>query len=324
MGAEEAFVTYVRNGHLDQIHALPSALAAVLAQLNLQEVARPADIARVLSPGADDVDVDQSHLRTRVLGELEEIVQQISRFLRVQGLADGTTISLHGLYAPWIDVDPLQGVASVRSIPRTPVATRVALGILDELRAAPEGVLAGKGPGFYRAAANWAGLLGEVRRPAIVCGALLALMILAAVTTYGLRTAALLRQIDHTGQELQALIDKRAGAKVPESARPSVLQQQLKTLREQARTAARGPAVPYANLGTFSDVSIQVAAVPGVTVESLQVNGSQVAMTGQTPTFQAVEILKDKLGALPRFRGRTVRLTYQRAGQGLTYRVTVQ
>src|SRR5579862_4286109 len=41
VGAEEAFLTVLRGGHLDQIVALPSALNSVLAELGAQGLAQP-------------------------------------------------------------------------------------------------------------------------------------------------------------------------------------------------------------------------------------------------------------------------------------------
>jgi hypothetical protein len=47
-------------------------------------------------------------------------------------------------------------------------------------------------------------------------------------------------------------------------------------------------------------------------------------LTGQTPSYQAAESLRDRFGSVPRFKGRTAKLTYQRAGQTISYRIVVQ
>lgn len=325
VGAEEAFATLLRGGQVDQIKVLPSALPSVLAELSLQGVARPEDVYRLLTGEADDKRINRSLLRSRLVNALEDVLEQIGRFLQVQGLPAATTVSLHGLYAPWIEVDVEHASARLAAGPKPGgLPQRMALGILEELRGSPGAVLTGKGPGFYRAAATWRGILAEVRRPAIACGVLVALMLLVAGSSYLLRTVSLLRQLSRTDQELHTLVVKHVGANVPESAQASVLRERLQSLREQARMASRTNSSPYAMLGTFTDLSVQAAAVPGVTVENMQISGTQVVLAGQTPSYQAAETLKDRLGAVPRFRGRTVRLTYQRAGQGLAYRVTVQ
>jgi type II secretory pathway component PulL len=325
VGAEEAFLTVVRAGHVDRIVVLPSALQAVLAELAAQGITRPQDVAGLLTGAADGSGGGREGLRTRLRHELHDVAGQIGRFLRMQSLPPGTTCSVHGLYAPWIELDAAGGTVRVAEKPRPgELGERVALGILDELGIAPGAVLAGKGPGFFRAGSSWSALLGEVRRPLIALGVLLLLTLAVAGGTYALRTGSLLRQLALSNQELGTLVAKRVGGDVPESARVSVLREQLASLREQSRAAAHSAAVPYAVLGTFSDVSVQAAAVPGITVESVQIAAAQVTLTGQTPSYQAAEALRDKLGAIARFKGRTPKLTYQRAGQTIAYRITVQ
>ncbi len=325
VGAEEAFATLAREGRVDQVNVLPGAQAALLAELRQDGAVRPEDVYRLLLGEPDEAQVGRGPLRARLLGELKDIVEEIGRFLRVQALPPGTTLSLHGLYAPWVEVDLAQGLANLNAGPNPEsLPSREALGIVEELRAAPAAVLAGKGPSFHRAAASWRGIVAEVRRPAIAFGALLVLLIVVASTTYTARTVSLQRQLARTQQDLNALLVKRVGANVPESARSSVLRELLLNLRDQARAVARTGSTPYAMLSALTEVSVQAAAVPGVTVESVQISGTQIALSGQTPSYQAAEALRDRLGADPRFRGRTVGLTYQRAGQGLSYRVTVQ
>lgn len=325
VGAEEAFVTLIRDGHVEQIAVLPSALGSILAELAEQGITRPQDVTRLLAGEGDDSRVDRSLLRSRLQAEIRDVVERIARFVGVHILPPDTTASVHGLYAPWIELDAAKGTARLLEAPRPAGArVRVALGILEELGSAPERVLSSKGPGFFRAAATWPAIVAEVRRPLIALGVLLLLALTAAAGTYGVRTVSLLRQLDRSQQELQRLVAKRVGANVPESARVSVLREQLASLREQSRAAARAAAVPYAVLGTFSDVSTQAATVPGITVDSVQITAAQVTVAGQTPSYQSAEALRDKVGAIARFKGRTAKLTYQRAGQTIAYRITVQ
>ncbi|MFI5400120.1 MAG: type II secretion system protein GspL [SAR324 cluster bacterium] len=325
VGAEEAFLTVVSGGHIDRIVALPSALQSLLAELVEQGMTRPRDVTRLLAGESDDSRVNRSLLRTRLQHELQAVVGQIDRFLRVHPLPPGTTCSVHGLYAPWIALDTAQGTASFADPPRPAAGPeRAALGILHELAAAPEAVLSPKGPSFYRAAATWSAVFAAVKRPLVALGVLLLLTLATAGGTYVVRTVALRSQIARTNEELQALVAKRVGGNVPESARVSVLREQLAALRERARAAARIAAVPYAVLGTFSDLSTQAATVPGITVQDVQISLAQATMEGQTPSYQLAETLRDKVGAIARFKGRTAKLTYQRAGQAIAYRITVQ
>ena len=325
LGAEEAFITLSRDGRVDQAKALPGAQAEVLADLRPAGAARPEDVYRLLLGEGDEALEERALLRSRLLGELKEMAWEIGRFLRVLALPPGTTLSLHGLYAPWIEVDLAQGSANLNPAPeRDSLPRREALGIVEELRVAPAGVLSGKGPSFHRAAASWRGIVAEVRRPAIAFGVLLVLLIAVASTAYIARTVSLQRQLARTQQDLNALMVKRVGSNVSESARSSVLRELLLNLRDQARAVARTGSTPYAMLGALTELSVQAAAVQGVTVDGVQISGTQITMTGQTPSFQAAEALRDRLGAAARFRGRAVKLPYERAGQGLSYRVTLQ
>jgi type II secretory pathway component PulL len=325
VGAEEAFVTLAREGRVDHAKVLPGAQAEVLAELGQHGAVRPEDLYRLLLGASDDTEEGPGQLRFRLLGELREIVDEIGRYLRVQALPPGTTLSLHGLYAPWIAVDLVQGLASLNTSPAAEsLPRREALGIVEDLRAAPAGVLSGKGPSFHRAAASWRGIASEALRPAIAFAVLLVLVIGMASAAYIARTVSLQRQLARTQQDLNALLVKRVGGNVPESARSSMLRELLMNLRDQARAVSRTGSTPYAMLGALTELSVQAAAVQGVTVESVQITGTQITMAGQTPSFQAAEALRDRLGAAPRFRGRTVKLTYQRAGQSLAYRVTLQ
>jgi hypothetical protein len=324
VGAEEAFATVVRGGQMDQVQVLTSSLPAVLAELSQQGMSGPVDVHRLLSGEGDETRVNRSLLRSRLVAALEEVVDQIGHFLRVQALVPGTTLSLHGLYAPWIEVNLGKSQATLASGLRSAAASRAALGILEELYRAPERVLISKGPGFYRAAASWRSLITEVRGPAIALGVLIALLIVVSGTGYLMRTISLLRQLERTDREFQALVVQHIGANVPESARQSVLRERLQALRDQARLTSKAGTTPYAILGTFTDLSLQATQVPGITVESLQINGPQVVLSGQTPSYQAAEALRDRIASVSRFRTRAVKVTYQRAGQNLVYRVTVQ
>lgn len=325
VGAEEAFVTLLRDGLVDQIVVLPSALGSILSELAEQGLTRPQDVTRLLAGETGDSRAELGPLRARLQSEIRDVAGRIARFLGVHVLPPDTTASVHGLYAPWIELDAAKGVARFSEAARPAGArVRVALGILEELGAAPEGVLSGKGPGFFRSASTWPAILAEVKRPLIALGVLVLVALAVAAGTYAVRTVSLLRQLERTRQELRALVAKRVGADVPESARVSVLREQLASLREQARAAARSSAVPYAILGTFTDVSTQAAAVPGVTVETVQVAAAQVTVAGQSPSYQSAEALRDKMGAIARFKGRTAKLTYQRAGPTIAYRITVQ
>ena len=325
VGAEEAFLTVLSGGHIDRIVSLPSALQPLLAEMAEQGMTRPRDVARLLAGESDDSRVNRSLLRTRLQHELQAVVGQIDRFLRVHPLPPDATSSVHGLYAPWIELDAAQGTVRLADPPRAAGGPeRTALGILHELASAPEAVLSAKGPGFYRAAATWSDILASVRRPLVALGVLLLLTLAAAGGTYGVRTWTLRSEIARTNEDLQALVAKRVGGNVPESARVSVLRDQLAALRERARAAARIAAVPYAVLGTFSDLSTQAATVPGITVRDVQISVAQATLEGQTPSYRLAETLRDKVGAIARFKGRTAKLTYQRAGEAIVYRITVQ
>jgi hypothetical protein len=102
-----------------------------------------------------------------------------------------------------------------------------------------------------------------------------------------------------------------------------ILRERVQKAREEAKGTARFASYRYDTLALLSDLSGSIGKSSGITVESLTLGKDRVSLVGTTPSFQASEGLKNQLATLAAFKGKEPKLTHQRAGQTITFRLTI-
>jgi Tfp pilus assembly protein PilN len=102
------------------------------------------------------------------------------------------------------------------------------------------------------------------------------------------------------------------------------LQDQVEKLKKEHRTLARFANYHYDTLDLFKQIADAMKTYPNLTVDSVSFNGDRFVMTGTTPNYTDSEGLKTALADLPRFKGRTTKITHTRAAQVIQYRLSIE
>jgi hypothetical protein len=309
---------------MDAVKPIATALADIWIDLNQRGTATARDIRHLLageSLGAGD---EGGALRGRLIVELEHAAAEINLFLRVHGLGEDYRVDVFGLYGPCFAADTGGQVKmAVDPVKMALAPERRFLGVVNEVQAALPQLRRRPGVNFYRAGAGWLGQIAEYRRPLLAAAALLIVWTVLASGLFIARTVSLARQRTATEAEAQAIVNRHVPSKPPLSTGLSVMRERAQKSREEGRGLARFAGYQYDALALVADLSGALGAAGGVTVESLTFGPNRLSLVGTTPSFQATEALKGRIETISRYKGRPVTLNHQRAGQAITFRLTV-
>jgi hypothetical protein len=323
-GAEESFVALVREGRIESIRSVATDLSALVLELQRQGVVSPQEIHRVLAGESESDNVNRTLVRSRMLGELNALAGELNLFLRVHDQGPPFAVEFFGLFGAFLRWGEARQVEVVGEPARSAASPpRRFLGILDELQTAALTLRSRQGVNFHAAGYGVWGQLAELRRPLVAAAALLALVIVLAVAQYGGRTWELWRQRAGVEAQIQAVIRKNIASSPPLSMGLPILRERVQKAREEAKGTARFSTYQYDALTLLSDLSGAIGDAAGITVESLTFGKDRLALVGTTPSFQASEALKNRLAGLAPFKGKEPKLTHQRAGQTITFRLTI-
>lgn len=324
-GGEECFVSLVREGRIAALHSISTGLPSLVLELQRQGISSAAEIHSVLRGESGSEKINRAPVRSRALGELALLADELNLFLRVHDRGAPFGVVCFGLFGPFLRLGT-SGRIEVIEDPPPPLAGggRRHLGILHELGGHLAALRSHRGVNFYTTGFGWRGYLPELRRPLILAGVLLALVAIIAGTRYALQTRELWRQKAEVEAQIQAIVQKHIAANPPFATAVPILRERVQKARDDARGTARFAGYRYDALELLAEVSAAAGAAGGVTVESFAAGKERLSIVGTTPSFQASEALRNRLAALPRFKGREPKLTHQRAGQTITFRLTVE
>ncbi|HEX7927717.1 MAG TPA: hypothetical protein VF678_09005, partial [bacterium] len=198
------------------------------------------------------------------------------------------------------------------------------LGIVEELQGDPGALRTRQGLNFYAGGYGLLGQLMELRRPLIIAATLFVVVLGLSSIQYVLRTVELWRERSAVEAQIQAVIRKNVASNPPLSTGLPILRERVQKARDDAKGTARFSTYQYDALTMLSDVSAAVGGATGVTVESMTLGKDKLSLVGTTPSFQTSEALKNRLGGLAPFKGKEPKLTHQRSGQTITYRLTIE
>lgn len=323
-GAEECFVSLVRDGRIAALRSITTGLPSLVLELQRQGISGAAEIHRVLRGESGSEKINRAPVRSRALGELALLADELNLFLRLHDRGVPFGAACYGLFSPFLRLGESGRFELVEEFPEPASGGRRHLGILHELDGHLTALRTREGLNFYAAGFGWRGYLPEVRRPLLLATVLLILAAAIAGTRYALQTAELWRQKAQVEAQIQAIVRKHIAANPPIATAIPILRERAQKARDDARGTARFAGYQYDTLALLAEVSTAVGAAEGITVESLSAGKERFSMVGTTSSFQASEALRNRLAALPRFKGREPKLAHQRAGQTITFRLTVE
>ncbi len=271
-------------------------------------------------------DEERQALRARFHERLQAACTEVNRFLRINGSGGAYSVSSHGLLGELLHWNEDTGAFTL-SPPDSGwlTAARSHFGVLGALLTNPRNVVAGRGPNFFRRVGTWTAVLRELKWPLAVTGILLALLAGVVGTSLHLRTAALTEQLAAQEQALLELLRIPGPLNtVAVNAALANLQGELNALREEREARAYLETYHFDTLKLLRNLSQIYRRHPQLTVDALTLNRERFALSGTTREYADTEALKSRIGALPNFEGRTVKVTHSRAGQQIRYRLIVE
>jgi len=355
-GAEETFISVVQANRLQSVKAFPfNPIERILTAtegdvrtprqfIQLLDRRHRPDDAEVPGPDAapappgkpsllDSMERRHSHSESermlylyRFRADLEGIVADLNQFLRLQALGEPLTLSVHGMFAPFLEWDAESGVLRLRSNKEeVHPSERGAMGVLEELQAHAQDLVSPSGIGFQRRRVGWWNALSDLRRPLAVMAAGLVLLAALALGNLYLGLGGLRAELRRAQGDLaNALRAELRGAPADPAAGLRALRQQVEQARAAQSADSRFLDYDHEVLDMLEEVTSLFAERTGLTVESLGYNAERFSLSGKTPSYNDSESLRDALSRLPRFQGRDAKLTHQRTAQDITFRISIE
>jgi type II secretory pathway component PulL len=323
-GAEECFIALVHDGRIEAVRSVSTGLTGLVLELQRQGIASPREIRWVLQGETDSDKINRGLVRSRMLSELAVLVAELNLFLRVHDQGKPSALVFFGLFGGFLRLGAAGRIEVVEDPPKAESSPeRRYLGIVEELQRNPEALRARQGLNFYAAGHGLWGQLADLRRPLIAAAVLLALVVVLGGTQYVVRTVELWRERSAVEAQIEAIIRKNVASNPPVATGLPILRERVQKARDEVKGTARFATYQYDGLAMLAELSATIGAAPGVTVESLTLGKDRLSLVGTTPSFQASEALKNRLGTLAAFKGKEPKLTHQRAGQTITFRMTI-
>jgi hypothetical protein len=325
LGADEAFVSQVREGRMEAVKSVSSSLTAMLLELHNLGINSAGALRRLLSAPVVQERPDLESARSKLKAELESLAGEINLFIRIQSMGQAAAVYTYGLYAPWLEHSPATGQLSLdwsRSAPALP--QRMFFGALGELVAAPDALKTRHAINFHRGGSGWTNRLKESRRPLLVGGVLLLLVLLLLTVNFGTRAVGLYRQQAEGEAAIHKIVRRYVSTDLPVSTGLAIIKERAQKARDDLKGTSRFSTYSYNALTLLTAISDAVAAGPGLAVDSLNLGPERLSMTGTTPSYQVSEALRERLAAIPQFKGKEPRLTHSRMGETTTFRITIE
>lgn len=328
VGSEECYAVHTLDGRLHALHSVTPHPGQLLAQINELAPGDPPDqLRRLFRPDAHgDRDGPRRELQEALRGRLERTVEELNRFIRVQSAGEPRTVSLHGLFGALLEHQEGGGLLSLQfPVDAWPGPPRTHIGVMHELLGAPRGLAAGRGFNFYRRVGTWLASLREMRGALLTATVLLVVLAGFLGAGFVMRMSALQARLDSVDQQIvRVLRVPRPLTSITINAAIARVQEQVDKLRKERAAAAQLENYHYDALRLLRDVSELIRNQKGVSVDTFSFNQDRFTLSGVTPSYAEAERLKERIAAMPRFKGRTVRITNSNVGQVIRFRLTAE
>jgi hypothetical protein len=347
-GAEEMFVSVIQHNRLQTIKTFPfNGIERILtasegevrtAKQFIQLLDRrggraPAEPespakapAKLMERRHQASDSDRALFLHRFRDDLKnDLLLELNRFIRLHAPAHVPTLSLHGVFAPFLAWDPESRQAGIREdLAAIEAPARQTMGILEELQGKAAEISGPSAISFQTRRGGWLQPLVELRKPLAAMGALLLLALLLAGGNLYLKLSTLQRELERNEAELSAALKGAVPAGTTTAAALLVLKQRLEETRQKQATNAWLANYDHDVLNLLLELSEQFKERKGMTAEGLSYNPERFSIYGKTPEYSESEALLNGLKELERFKGRNAKVTHQRGDSDIKYRISVE
>ena len=325
IGSEETFVVHSLDGRTQAIQSLQPHPGGLLAEIQARGPGSPTDRLQALFRAAPD-DAEAQAVCERLKERLEAAREWVNRALRVQSAGQPFSVSLHGLFGELFAWQPGAASVSLRFPEGAwPGARRAHMGVLEDLLARPRAFPTMRGLNLHHRVGTWIAGMRELRWPLISAGVLLLVLLSLMGTAYFLRTSALQARLDAAGRELQRMLHiSQPITSITVNSALKGIQDRVDKARKEREAMAYIDRYHYDTLRLFSEISDAVHQQPGITVDALSFNQERFSISGSVPSYEDSESLKNRVGGLERFKGRTVKVTNSNVGKVIRYRLSVE
>ncbi len=322
VGDDELFAVHCSAGGLRAIRTIPGEMTARLAPLvNGQAVTtmtavQEGSAARAMQP-------EQQALDPATV--LAPVVGAFNLFIRTHAVGENSpAVVIRGRLAPQFQWNPAEMGLEIVPGKLEQHGHKRPTGLLGEFDGNVKDLLSARGINFARRRFGWLNQLRQVRRPLIALATLSIMALVLGSVLLGLNIQQQRTRLAQLEQQTEAIVRRH----VP---RFTTLQAGLQVLRDRVAQQQQGRALNelftdyhYNMLNLLQTLSAVYGELPGLTMESLQLNNERLILTGRTESYQQGEELRNRLTALPRFEGREITITNQRSPDGIAYRVAIQ
>ena len=347
-GAEEMFVSVIHHNHLQTIktftfNGIERILTASEGEVRtakqfIQLLDRrrdrvpevPEGIARIpalpMERRRDASESERMLFLYRFRDDLKnDLLPELNRFIRMHAPSHAPTLSLHGVFKPFLSWDPEARQVGIREdLPSEAVRPRQAMGILEELQGQAAEIA---GPGaiaFQSHRGGWLQPFIELRKPlAAMAATLLLTVALSGVNLY-LRLSGLQRDLARVNSEVDQALSGAIAAGTPTASAMQMLKQRVEEARRKQSTNAWLANYDHEVLNLLLELTEQFKERQGMTAEGLSFNPERFTVYGKTPAYSESEALLNSLKEMERFRGRNAKVTHQRGESEIKYRISIE
>ena len=254
-----------------------------------------------------------------------DLLPELNRFIRLHAPSHVPTLSLHGVFKPFLSWDPESRQIGIREdLPTDELRPRQAMGILEELQGKAVEIA---GPGaiaFQSHRDGWLQPFIELRKPLAAMASVLVLtLVLSGVNLY-LRLSGLQRDLARVNAQVDQALSGAMPANTPAAAAVQTLKQRVEAARQKQSTNAWLANYDNEVLNLLLELSDQFKERQGMTAVGLNFNPERFTVFGKTPAYSESEALLNNLKELERFRGRNAKVTHQRSESEIKYRISIE
>jgi Tfp pilus assembly protein PilN len=332
VGADEAFVSCIAEGHVQAIKSFPVNFGEMMStqgegeeEDSLPRAESPEELLTRLREEAEPQEGARRRKKTGWRTELEDLSADIMRFVGPHSLGQSYSLSLHGLFAPLLAWDA-EG-ETLRVLPPDENAGMFRKpafwGIAEELAANPQVLLLPTSVNFFRSGTGLLQQVREFRRPLAIMACLLVLILGLLGTSYGMRINGQKNNLEKAEGQIQTLLSRSLPKKYSAVQGVRILEERLAKLKKESAASARFDPYRYETMGLLQDLSQLFKDSPQLTLGTLSMKGERFTISGTTKSYNASESFRNRLAELERFKGGEAAITHQRDKADITYRIII-
>ena len=326
-GSDETFIAYVEDGRIlavDSIGAMPQ---KALAANGASDGKNPTRILADIIANEEGASGEETSRRALLAEELGKVCEAANRFIRVHHPRDLFQLEAEGLFGGFFRFSPEAGelTLNLENPGHTVYASRPFQGILGELANSGRVLARSKGVNFFRKVGNLSALVSDLKWRLTVSVILAGLLAGIAGGNFLYQLSSQENRLERTQSELSRVL------KIPLPLNSHTikdaldkLQNRIDKLRKEREASSHLEAYNYDSLKFIRNISNVYKGMPQVTLEAMTFNRERFTLSGTTINYNESEVLKNRIGQLPEFKGQNIKVTTSKSAKGISYRLSIE